>query len=113
MMNKIKPTDITADRNEKLLKITWNDGHESVYPFAGLRVVCPCAECRGGHANMGQPPDRRVVRDTPKENMTIQAIEAVGSYAIQFSWGDGHWAGIYTWEFLRQACPCPICLPEN
>ena len=113
MMNKPRPTGITADRNEKLLKIAWNDGHESAYPFAGLRTECPCAECKGGHDNMGTPADKLVIRDTPDTGVIIAGIEAVGSYAIAIQWSDGHWAGIYTWTYLREACPCVECLPKS
>ena len=111
MVNKVRPTGVTADRHERVLKISWGDGHEGAYPFAGLRAACPCAECRGGHAQMGRPPDPRAIRDTPNEGVTIENVEAVGSYALAIHWSDGHWAGIFTWEFLRQACPCPECVP--
>ncbi|MCP4426071.1 MAG: DUF971 domain-containing protein [Chloroflexi bacterium] len=111
-MSKVRPTGITAVRSQKLLKITWNDGHESAYPYAGLRAECPCAECRGGHENMGQPADPRIVRDAPDEGVIIKNIEPAGNYAITFRWSDGHWAGIYTWDYLRQACPCSECLPD-
>lgn len=107
-----RPASITADRKERLLTIVWKDGHESVYPYAGLRAVCPCVECKGGHAHMGGPPDPRVVRDTPPGNLDLQHIEQLGSYALQFFWSDGHSTGIYTWSLLRAACPCQICLPE-
>jgi DUF971 family protein len=110
-MNKVKPTGITADRNERVLKISWNDGHESTYPFAGLRAECPCAECKGGHEHMGQPPNPYAIRETPNEGINIENIEAVGSYAIGIQWSDGHRAGIYAWEFLREACPCLECAP--
>jgi DUF971 family protein len=33
----------------------------------------------------------------------------VGRYAIRFHWSDGHSTGIYTFEQLRELCPCPIC----
>jgi DUF971 family protein len=33
----------------------------------------------------------------------------VGRYAIRFHWSDGHSTGIYTFEHLRELCPCPIC----
>ena len=56
-MAKIKATAVTADRNSKELIISWSDGAECRYPFAGLRAICPCVECKGGHANMGGPPD--------------------------------------------------------
>ena len=60
-MTSTPPDNITADRNEHLLIITWNDGKECRYPFAGLRAVCPCAECQGGHDNMGQPADKELL----------------------------------------------------
>ena len=31
--------------NETTLGISWNDGHESVYPVKFLRENCPCANC--------------------------------------------------------------------
>lgn len=111
-MSNPRPAGITADRNERTLTIRWNDGHESRYPFAGLRAVCPCVECKGGHANMGGPPDAPKVRDTPNVGINLEKIEPVGSYALQFQWSDGHWTGIFTWEYLRLACPCPVCVPN-
>ncbi len=109
-MQKIRPTNITADRNQRILIISWNDGHESRYPFAGLRAECPCAECRGGHDNMGQPANPLVVRDTPNEGINLENVQLTGSYALTFQWSDGHWTGIYTWEYLRSACPCDVCV---
>ncbi len=54
---------------------------------------------------MGQPPDVEKVRDTPNNGVTLEKIEAMGSYALQFVWSDGHYTGIYTWDYLRQADP--------
>ena len=31
------------------LRVTWTDGHESLYPYADLRALCRCAGCTGGH----------------------------------------------------------------
>ncbi len=109
-MKKSRPEQVTADRNQRLLIINWDDGHESRYPFAGLRAVCPCVECRGGHQNMGQPSDPALVRDTPPSDITLDGLEAVGAYALQIQWGDGHSTGIYSWEMLRNICPCELCL---
>jgi DUF971 family protein len=36
-------------------------------------------------------------------------VEPVGKYAIRFTWNDGHQHGIYSWEFLREHCPCAEC----
>ena len=108
----IRPASITADRKQRILTVTWSDGHESAYSFAGLRAVCPCVECKGGHAHMGGPPDPRIVRDAVDDSLDLQRIEQVGSYALQFHWSDGHSTGIYTWDMLRNACPCGECLSE-
>lgn len=101
----IRPTKITADRGARELIISWADGRTSRYPFDGLRAVCPCVMCKGGHANMGRPPNPCAVRDTASTDLRLEAIQAMGSYAIQLSWSDGHNTGIYTWTFLRQADP--------
>jgi len=111
-MSKTRPTAITADKNKRMLFVAWDDGHESAYPFDGLRVVCPCVECRGGHAHMGQPPDPIDVRNAIETDLTLESVAAVGAYAVQLTWSDGHSTGIYSWDYLRSACPCPICLPE-
>ena len=59
---------------------------------------------------MGQPPDAGQIRDAPVTELNLESIEAVGAYAIQISWSDGHSTGIYSWEWLRAACPCGECL---
>ncbi len=33
-------------------------------------------------------------------------MERVGNYALQLVWKDGHNYGIYSWELLRDMCPC-------
>ena len=37
------------------------------------------------------------------------SAEGVGKYAIKFHWNDGHELGIYSWQFLRDVCPCEEC----
>jgi DUF971 family protein len=36
----------------------------------------------------------------------LEGLDQVGSYALQPAWKDGHRYGIYTWQYLRQLCPC-------
>lgn len=104
-MSNIRPTGIQANKQQQILTIRWSNNSSSHYPYAGLRAVCPCVECKGGHGNMGKPPDPRIVRDTPSNAINIERIAQVGSYAIQIIWSDGHNTGIYTWEMLQQADP--------
>lgn len=112
-MSVMKPREITANRSSRELIVVWSDGHKSIYSFTLLRHACPCAECRGGHENMGSAPDPEVFKipreDTPATRLS--RIEGVGSYAITIEWEDGHHYGIYNWDYLRALCPCPICRP--
>jgi DUF971 family protein len=112
-MSVIRPEGITANRQTAAFIVSWSDGHESQYPFALLRYACPCAECRGGHENMGRVPVEVFslpLEDTPATR--VRNVEAVGSYAVTIEWEDGHHFGIYNWNYLRALCPCPICRLE-
>ena len=104
MASNIKPTGVTADRTRRIVTINWNDGDSCAYSFAGLRAICPCVSCRGGHENMGGPPDKTLLRNARDDELTLESVNAVGSYALQFVWGDGHSTGIYTWAYLYEAC---------
>jgi DUF971 family protein len=111
-----RPTSIKLDRGRGLLIVPWDDGHVSEYPLAGLREACPCAECRGGHENMGKPADPSVFDVIPltrAKSYVLERVLPVGNYAIQPEWDDGHHTGIYTWPYLRALCPCPICRAER
>lgn len=101
-----RPTNITVDRKKGELQIIWDDGLVSSYPLAQLREACPCVECRGGHGKMGMEhaPDD-ILKLTPRRSYAITDMSAVGNYALQPSWDDGHHTGIYTWEYLRLISP--------
>jgi DUF971 family protein len=83
-MTTARPTGVTADRQKRLLIIQWNDGIACEYPFAGLRAICPCVACRGGHAHMGGPPDVRLLYAAKNETLNLENVQAVGSCALQF-----------------------------
>lgn len=44
---------------------------------------------------------------TPR--LKMNAIEPVGTYALKISWSDGHDTGLYSYDHLREICPCPEC----
>jgi DUF971 family protein len=102
---------IKVSKVKRELSIDWKDGHLSVYPFGLLRAACPCATCRGGHENMRSEPDPEVFTQILEDSLAtrLSKIEAVGQYAINIEWEDGHHYGIYTWHFLRALCPCEEC----
>ncbi len=105
-MGALRPTNITLDRTQGLLFIDWSDGRSCQYPLAHLREACPCAECRGGHHNMGMANAPENLLDLkPARSYVVENVEMVGNYALQFFWDDGHHSGIYTWEYLHHLCP--------
>lgn len=88
--------------------VTWNDGHFSSYPSWYLRENCPCASCVEEFT--GQ---RKIVPGSIPATLQRLDVEAVGNYALNFRWSDSHSTGIYTFDYLRQLCPCSQCLPEG
>jgi DUF971 family protein len=105
-MSAVIPTNITLEQSAGILAIEWSDGRSCRYPVGPLRLACPCVECRGGHENMGRHTDPENLLDlVPTRPYTIERIELVGNYALQFFWDDGHHTGIYTWDYLYRLCP--------
>ena len=98
--NISSPIEVRKLADSQAVSISWDDGHASLYPWEYLRGWCPCAECQG-HGG-----ERRFV---PPGSVELSGIEAVGRYALSFTWADGHTAGIYTYAYLREICPCPAC----
>lgn len=111
---KPKPTGITLNKLAGELIITWADGATCHYPLPHLREACPCAECRGGHENMGPAGDPEdLLKLTPARSYTVERLEMVGNYALQPFWDDGHHTGIYTWDYLRRLCPLQSATPPS
>ncbi len=104
-----------AISKSKGIKIDWKDGHRSDYSLAYLRDECPCAGCTGAHGTEPQKTNYSVPQSNPfqmyKPTLKMNAVEEVGQYAIRIHWSDGHSAGIYSYEHLRNICQCPACKP--
>jgi DUF971 family protein len=96
------------------VEIEWKDGHLSQYTFPFLRDACPCALCDEQRGKTGRDPGDPVLAK-PGELVMFKAAakpvsaEPVGKYALKFKWNDGHELGIYSWQFLRDVCPCGEC----
>ena len=96
------------------MDIEWKDGHKSSYTFQYLRDACPCALCDADRVRENREPGERTKQQPgalPMFKPAPKPIEAagVGKYAIRFTWSDGHEHGIYSWDFLREFCPCREC----
>jgi DUF971 family protein len=94
--------------------IVWKDGHQSHYSFIYLRDACPCAMCEDERGKTGRrrgDPAPSSITALPIFKAAARPVsaEAVGKYAIKFSWNDGHDLGIYSWALLREICPCKEC----
>jgi DUF971 family protein len=95
----MRPRDLQVIGTE--LAIKWDDGSESFIPLEVLRRSCPCAGCQGEAdllGNVYQHPDQPL---TPPAFQWIRFV-AVGGYAIQPVWGDGHATGIYSFDYLKR-----------
>lgn len=102
------PVEIEYHSEHDVLKMVFSDDHVAEYPTPYLRGYCPCARCQGhsGSEPEWQPIERR-------RQIEVVDIEQVGSYALSITWGDGHDTGIYSFEKLREMCPCDECNPEG
>ena len=94
------PTEINHIKSRSVVRITWDDGHVGEYEETYLRGYCPCALCQGHGA-------QRRFLDIP--DASLDEIRAVGNYAVEMHWHDGHSTGIYTFSYLRSLCACADC----
>jgi DUF971 family protein len=101
------------------VEVTWSDGHASRYDFPYLRDHCPSALCndeREKKARIGTSPSGAsapsAVLPMFKPRVTAKSAIAVGNYAIQIEFSDSHATGIYSFEHLREICPCEACVRE-
>ncbi|MBV9498655.1 MAG: DUF971 domain-containing protein [Acidobacteriaceae bacterium] len=93
------------------IKIDWRDGHHSDYMLAYLRDECPCATCSGARGTEPQKSNYSNPSPFPmfKPALKMNSVEPVGQYAIRIYWNDGHNTGIYSFDHLRNICPCEEC----
>lgn len=87
--------------------IEWADGHHSAYSYQYLRDQCPCATCLD--SDPAPPADAGPLPMFGVGQLKPDKAELVGRYAMQIFWSDGHSSGIYTFDYLRELCPCAEC----
>ena len=89
------PTEIKLHQKSRVMEIAFDDGKTFRLPYEYLRVYSPSAEVRG------HGPGQEVLQ-TGKQSVEIRSMEAVGSYAVQPQFSDGHATGIYSWDYLYE-----------
>jgi len=87
------PTDIKLNQKARILELTFDDGQKFELTCEYLRINSPSAEVQGHGPGEG-------VLQVGKENVGIDAIEPVGSYAVLLRFDDGHDTGIFAWDTL-------------
>lgn len=87
------PTRLVVHQQSRVLEVEFDDGRQFRLPFEMLRVYSPSAEVRG------HGPGQEVVV-AGKASVGITSVEAVGRYAVQPVFTDGHSSGIFSWDYL-------------
>lgn len=89
------PTALTLHQASRVLEVGFDDGSVFRLPFELLRVYSPSAEVQG------HGPGQEVLQ-TGKREVGIIELQAVGRYAVQPRFSDGHDSGIFSWDYLYQ-----------
>ena len=94
----VEPREIVQE-GARGVRIVWADGRECSYQAAELRRACPCAQC------VNEWTGEKVLNPASiSDELTVEGVEIVGRYALNFRWGDGHQTGIYSFRLLRELC---------
>ena len=91
--NTPQPTALTVHQSSRVLEVAFDDGAAFRIPFELMRVYSPSAEVQG------HGPGQEVLQ-TGKRQVGIDEVTAVGHYAVQPRFSDGHDTGIFSWDYL-------------
>ena len=92
-MAKATPTEIKLHQASRVLEVGYSDGKSFQLPCEYLRVYSPSAEVQG------HGPGQETLQ-LGKEDVNIERIEQVGTYAIKPFFDDGHDSGLFTTDTL-------------
>jgi len=87
------PVTVRLHRASRMLELGYGNDESYSLSCEFLRVQSPSAEVRG------HGPGQETLQ-SGKRLVTIERIESVGNYALQFHFSDGHDSGIYSWDYL-------------
>ncbi len=87
------PTALTVHGQSRVLEVAFSDGASFKIPFELMRVYSPSAEVQG------HGPGQETLQ-TGKRDVTIEALEPVGNYAVKPVFSDGHQSGLFSWDYL-------------
>ena len=87
------PQRIVVHKGSKQLELGYAGDQTVRIPFELLRVESPSAEVKG------HGPGQEVLQ-IGKRDVGIVQLDAVGNYAVQPHFSDGHNTGIFSWDYL-------------
>ena len=87
------PTGLTVHGQSRVLEVAFSDGTNFSIPFELMRIYSPSAEVQG------HGPGQEILQ-TGKRDVSLDALDAVGNYAVQPRFSDGHDTGIFSWDYL-------------
>jgi DUF971 family protein len=90
------PISIQALQADQVLQLTWPDQRVDRLSYHLIRSECPCATCRNEWTG-----ERILDPKSIRADLKIEGLQAVGTYAVQPAWNDGHSSGLFSWETLR------------
>jgi len=96
---EVRPTALRREGDG--LRIDWTDGLSSFVSWRTLRSNCPCATCLDDRAKPVNPFRVLTPQEAAAGPPSPVAMKAMGHYAYQITWNDGHSTGIYTVPSLR------------
>lgn len=94
-MSQHHPNNILLHQASHALEIEFDDGRIFTLPTEFLRVYSPSAEVRGHWGDKAK-------LQLDKQDVNIEDIQPVGSYAIKIIFDDGHDSGLYDWDYLYE-----------
>jgi len=100
-MNKLDHATVIGSE----LALRFSEGEELYLPLDLLRRACPCAACQGEPDALGRV--LRPVQQIGPRGFELLRFEAVGGYALQLFWADGHSTGIYSYDYLHRLALLP------
>jgi DUF971 family protein len=90
----MQPRSIDITENGRSLVIEWPSGRRDVLDARQLWRDCPSAQ--------GKVRRRNTPQLEADSGLRIVAVTAVGNYAINLVFSDGHDRGIYPWALLQE-----------
>lgn len=97
MDDKYDVVELAVERTVGI-KVAFADDYSAEIDLMTLRLICPCALCR----SLRERGKAAWPQSEGSQKLSIQDAQFHGSWGVNITWNDGHNAGIYSFQFLRE-----------